>query len=655
MLKNSILQFLSQITLIVLLTGCVYEFEEKEIMEMDNSADLNISEDFSFNMATEISIEVNQGEGTYLLTYGDGQYLIGKYVTKKGKIAVNLPGHLDEIQLTHTSNAGQTKTYTLDVANQSSFELDLSSNQSSSAAASRVEDCNELLYAVNSQGGFYSLNVESGNYDALDLGGLDGGGSIACAVDKQNGWVYYNINQTLKYYDYNTNTHHVAHQGNPFNGSYPRMEHNPVTGNLYIAKNEEMFIIDPRTNAVLNRFDIVGLAAPVGGGDLAISKEGTIYMCCFSGLYRVEIQGEVAIATRISAENLPFQPTSMAIDRNDRLYLATNDANSQLIEMDKFDGAWAVVKTYPHAINDLGSFKCELADLSQQDSDNDGVIDAQDDYPNDPNAAATVYSPSDIGWGSLAYEDLWPSRGDYDFNDLVVNYRFIQVENAANQVVRLVGKFKIKAIGASLHNGFAFKLPIDQSLVSSVTGNNLTRNIVSLNDKGLEMGHSDGAVIMVFDDAFDNVSGASAGWFINTQNEAPLATGNEIEVVIEFTEPIDQSLIGLPPFNPFIFIGGDRGREVHLPDFAPTELADDTFFNTFHDNSDLALAKYYREINNMPWALNIIHDFRQPLEKTRIDEAYTKFRNWGESKGTIYKDWYTDISGYRNTNKMYNK
>jgi len=62
MLRNSAQQFLSQITLIVLLTGCVYDFEENEIMETENSTALNLSEDFSFNMANEISIEVNQAK-----------------------------------------------------------------------------------------------------------------------------------------------------------------------------------------------------------------------------------------------------------------------------------------------------------------------------------------------------------------------------------------------------------------------------------------------------------------------------------------------------------------------------------------------------------------------------------------------------------------
>ncbi len=32
--------------------------------------------------------------------------------------------------------------------------------------------------------------------------------------------------------------------------------------------------------------------------------------------------------------------------------------------------------------------------------------------------------PSEQFTGTLAYEDLWPGKGDYDFNDLVVDYDF---------------------------------------------------------------------------------------------------------------------------------------------------------------------------------------------------------------------------------------
>jgi hypothetical protein len=51
------------------------------------------------------------------------------------------------------------------------------------------------------------------------------------------------------------------------------------------------------------------------GGDLAFAKDGTLFMCTFSGLYRLQLdQANVYQSTR-SADNLPFQPTSMTFDQ----------------------------------------------------------------------------------------------------------------------------------------------------------------------------------------------------------------------------------------------------------------------------------------------------------------------------------------------------
>jgi LruC domain-containing protein len=614
--------------------------------------ELPVSASFNFNTETNIQLNINdfttEKVKYYVFAVFDGQEeeLIATRMAQPGtnSLELVLPTFCPRIRVERNQNGRITSRF---------LEINAKSlNLSFSGKKSEMEDCKETLYAVNGQGGFYALDVESGTYASTALPNLVGGGSIACAVNKDSNIVYYNTGTTLRYYDYNTGTFHVAQQGNPFNGSYPRMEYNRTNGLLYIARNEDMYIINPLNNAVVSSFDIVGLEAPVGGGDVAIADDGTIFMCCFSGLYRIEVNGSIANATRISAENLPFQPTSMAIDRNDRLYLATNDANAQLIEMDKVDGAWSVVQTYNHKINDLGSYKCDISQLANIDSDNDGIIDAQDDFPNDPNAAHAQYTPSDIGWGSLSFEDLWPSRGDYDFNDLVVNYRFTQVANANNQVVRLEGRFRVKAIGASFRNGFGFKLDVDPNLISSVSGFNHTDNIVSVDGKGLEAGHSNGSTIIVFDDAFDNIPAPASGLFINTERNSPIVTGEMIEVIINFTNPIDAGLLGNAPFNPFIFINGDRGREVHLADKPATDLANASYYNTGHDDSDPANNRFYRTENNLPWAINIIQEFRYPVEKVPINNAYNFFNAWALSSGASYSDWYKDNAGYREDNDL---
>jgi hypothetical protein len=65
-------------------------------------------------------------------------------------------------------------------------------------------------------------------------------------------------------------------------------------------------------------------------------------VCTFSGLYRLQLdQTNVYQSTRISADNLPFQPTSMTSKRE--LWLANNASSSDLIIMDTQTGGWKYV------------------------------------------------------------------------------------------------------------------------------------------------------------------------------------------------------------------------------------------------------------------------------------------------------------------------
>jgi hypothetical protein len=58
------------------------------------------------------------------------------------------------------------------------------------------------------------------------------------------------------------------------------------------------------------------------------------------------------------------------------------------------------------------------------DTDGDGIQDQDDAFPY-PAVAFELFTPSKYGTGTIAFEDLWPSYGDYDFNDVALNYQVI--------------------------------------------------------------------------------------------------------------------------------------------------------------------------------------------------------------------------------------
>lgn len=53
-------------------------------------------------------------------------------------------------------------------------------------------------------------------------------------------------------------------------------------------------------------------------------------------------------------------------------------------------------------------------------------------------------------------------------------------------------------------------------------------------------------------------------------------------------------------FNPFIIVNKDRAVEVHLPNYPPTDLADQSKFGMWDDDSDAGAGKYYLTANNLP-------------------------------------------------------
>jgi len=142
-----------------------------------------------------------------------------------------------------------------------------------------------------------------------------------------------------------------------------------------------------------------------------------------------------------------------------------------------------------------------------------------------------------LGFGTLAFEDLWPSKGDYDFNDLILDYQFEITTNTSNFVESVKGTFIIKAFGGSFENGFGFQLanainPID----ITVTGSRLTENIITLNGNGTEAGQTIPTII-VYDNAFAQMTHPGMGIGVNTDEVAPYVTPVTIVIDMVF-EPI---------------------------------------------------------------------------------------------------------------------
>lgn len=362
--------------------------------------------------------------------------------------------------------------------------------------------------------------------------------------------------------------------------------------------------------------------------------------------------------------NQDFNPESQANWRQHNVLLIDNARQLLLLSFEDlnrtnnggdedFNDAIFFAKATPwSSVNQTDIPPITISDTT--DTDNDGVRDDVDEYPTDPERAANNYFPSKTIYGSLAFEDRWPNKGDYDFNDVVLRYRFNQVTNASNQVVDVKANFVVKASGAAFGNGFGFEMPILPSDVASVTGKSLFNpSFTGFDANGVEAGQTK-AVVIVTDDVKKMYTPASSYQYLNTEPGSPAVavTPDTINIVVNLVNPVSTSVLNAPPYNPFLIVNRIREKEIHLPGKTPTTLANLSLFGTGDDTSNPGEGRYYKTSNNLPWALILPTNWLHVEEKEEVILGYPNFIPWAESGGVSNTNWYvTTIPG--NTNSAY--
>ena len=271
-----------------------------------------------------------------------------------------------------------------------------------------------------------------------------------------------------------------------------------------------------------------------------------------------------------------------------------------------------------------------------QDADADGVNDSDDEFPNDYRRAFSSYYPSSDDWVSLAYEDRWPVTGDYDMNDLVVRERLQKIYNAQGNVSGFRVTGYIDARGASFHNGFALRImDMPPQVFDEAT---LTIDGLSFS-KQPEANQSD-LVITLWQDTHDFTTTGESGSceHFNTVKTCSELPSIPFELDVSFASP--QADLSHGDLDFFIFRENYRGREIHMADFPPTDLFDETQFGKRDDTSDPEQGRYFRDEANLPWAIQVPSQWRHPREYIDIVWAYPDYEQWVESAGEENADWY---------------
>lgn len=254
------------------------------------------------------------------------------------------------------------------------------------------------------------------------------------------------------------------------------------------------------------------------------------------------------------------------------------------------------------------------------DQDADGITDTDDDYPNDPTRAYKSFFPT-AGKQIVAFEDLWPSLGDFDFNDMILATQGEISKNASGNLVDASFTIGIDAIGAGLHNGIAMMLYDNSSMAF---GSNIIASISG--DASLDPGNVNGLILS------DNIFTTISEYYQNN-GVGPDKVPDSISFTLTFNTDVAADFT--PEF--YLFRSGDRSHEVHLSGFPNTATINPALLSTKDDNGN------YKTITGLPWGMEIITSgtWEHPLEKIDIVDAYTQFQLWATSGGLLNLTWYS--------------
>lgn len=248
-------------------------------------------------------------------------------------------------------------------------------------------------------------------------------------------------------------------------------------------------------------------------------------------------------------------------------------------------------------------------------------VTALPDVPSVDEDTVPPYMTSAKDYGILAFEDNWPYKGDYDLNDVVMQYDSQLNISYDFDYTSLEDTFIFLNNGGKYTNAFGIEYGFPTSAID------FDKSKVEASG-GIEVPGFDReaakATLVLFDDAKN------------------VPNGTAFKVRIVFKEP--QSLMGfmLPPYNPFIAVNDKGGlrKEVHLVDHTPTYKADPAMFGYGDDLS--GNGRYYISDATYPFAIDMAkaESYRIPTETKCISEFYTRFDAWAASDGKTDKDWY---------------
>ncbi len=237
---------------------------------------------------------------------------------------------------------------------------------------------------------------------------------------------------------------------------------------------------------------------------------------------------------------------------------------------------------------------------------------------------------------TFASEDLYPSPGDFDMNDIVlgmdsVTYNYVEKD----RISYMIWHCTLRAVGATRQSGAAIQLDglKDENIQKVTYSKELSLGNFNINSNGTESKQTY-AVVPLFDNAHRTLGCDNTSTILNAISKSPQWINdvpfNSFDVKIECTSPVEELAIRIDNMNYFAIIGTKTPRtEIHLPHYNHTDLS----------NAPKVLQEVTKDYM---WTIRVPGIFRYSHEWTSILEAYPEFKPWVQSGGNSNKEWYNN-------------
>jgi len=248
----------------------------------------------------------------------------------------------------------------------------------------------------------------------------------------------------------------------------------------------------------------------------------------------------------------------------------------------------------------------------------------------DQQAGGRVYYPAQDQFYVSAFEDQFPNRGDYDFNDLVVGYRVYTELDSAGRIVGIGGEGYLIARGGGFDHDWHLRIGLPSYASGSGT--------LTLFEPGQLEPAAGFPRAVTFNGALDltpfehtrQLWADGSETFVNTLRDQSLIRGYRFTFEVTLNGSLMSAEMPAPPYDPYLYVY-NTGYEIHLGGRSAVLGYSKNTRDGLNAFSDPA---------GFPFALILPEDWLIPIEFIDLGEAYPQLLDFVTSSGTTSVDWF---------------